>query len=513
MTESFSLKDLFVKGLTREQFIERYNDIKVSGGGSEFSIFTDGMEEIAGQMFDTLDSMGNKKTASNGVLDEYEIKELMKLAKNDNKSELTEADLEQFYDKIADNILDKYLKPELQEEQQKTAISKYGKDVDKSGYIKSMDSDISLLAKVTDNRRNYSLSVISRLQSEILRLLSESKKLENSSEYTNAVKELDNLRKSESANRSNIEKTEREIANKKDKAELIKQSISDLDPEKDADKIKSKQDELSTVKSDIQGLDKKLAEYINYGKKLKADISKTNNRLIEINRAVLVKNDRIKSQIGQLQANIQLEKENVENDILNYRQSIDYIQSTKSYTYQKTVTGRNTGTSQPVTTQPGSSRNNNAMTFSELEAQGLKYSSSKGHKLSNYVGSRAGKFIGMCSNRVANGLQGTRLGNERMPSACQMDDALRWDISSGKNDNYREIKITSKEDLDNLPAGCILVYEAGARWGNGSKEHYNNKDGHIEVTLGNGTAASDGITRNIKYTPGQMSVFVPVEKA
>ena len=86
-----------------------------------------------------------------------------------------------------------------------------------------------------------------------------------------------------------------------------------------------------------------------------------------------------------------------------------------------------------------------------------------------------------------------------MPSAHMMDSELR------KNNNFREIKVNSKEELRNLPAGCIVVYEAGAAG-------YNAKHGHIEVTLGNGTAASDGITRNMRYS-NQMSVFIPVENA
>ena len=68
-----------------------------------------------------------------------------------------------------------------------------------------------------------------------------------------------------------------------------------------------------------------------------------------------------------------------------------------------------------------------------------------------------------------------------------------------RNKNFKEIS-TSGLDLSDLPAGCVLVYNRGTAG-------YSSKYGHVEITLGNGKAASDGVTTNIKQGA---RVFVPV---
>ena len=55
-------------------------------------------------------------------------------------------------------------------------------------------------------------------------------------------------------------------------------------------------------------------------------------------------------------------------------------------------------------------------------------------------------------------------------------------------------------DLSSLPAGCVLVYDRGVAG-------YSSKYGHTEITLGDGTAGSGGITHNIRQGA---RVFVPV---
>lgn len=71
-----------------------------------------------------------------------------------------------------------------------------------------------------------------------------------------------------------------------------------------------------------------------------------------------------------------------------------------------------------------------------------------------------------------------------------------------QNKNFKEIKVSSQNQLKSLPAGCVVVYGRGAA-------RYNSAHGHIEVTLGDGTAGSDGQTRNMRFAQN-MRVFVPV---
>ena len=141
-------------------------------------------------------------------------------------------------------------------------------------------------------------------------------------------------------------------------------------------------------------------------------------------------------------------------------------------------------------------KNNNAVNFNSLQAKGLKYSSAKGQKLAKDIANHSVGFTGSCSRYVREGLQRTRLYNGHKGSAYLMGDIL------AQNKNFQEVS-PSSVNLKNLPAGCILVYNKGAAG-------YSSQDGHIEVTLGNGTACSDGLTRNIRST-NNMRIFVPTE--
>ena len=68
------------------------------------------------------------------------------------------------------------------------------------------------------------------------------------------------------------------------------------------------------------------------------------------------------------------------------------------------------------------------------------------------------------------------------------------------NKNFEEISPTDVNVKD-LPAGCVLVYDKGARG-------YSKKYGHTEITTGDGRAVSDGITRNLHRKPS--AIFVPI---
>ena len=141
-------------------------------------------------------------------------------------------------------------------------------------------------------------------------------------------------------------------------------------------------------------------------------------------------------------------------------------------------------------------KNNNAVSFNSLQAKGLKYSSAKGQKLAKDMANHSVGFTGHCSRYVREGLQRTGLYNGHTASAYQMGGTL------AKNKNFQEVSPNSV-NLKDLPAGCILVYDKGAAG-------YNSIHGHIEVTLGDGTACSDGRTRNVRRT-NNMRIFVPTE--
>lgn len=103
-------------------------------------------------------------------------------------------------------------------------------------------------------------------------------------------------------------------------------------------------------------------------------------------------------------------------------------------------------------------------------------------------------FTGNCARYVKIAIRDAGLGAYPDGHAYQMIEPLR------QNKNFKEIS-TEGVNLKQLPAGCVLVYGKGV-------SDYSNKYGHIELTLGNGKAVSDGTTDNLYKKPS--AIFMPV---
>ncbi|HIS35382.1 TPA: hypothetical protein IAC10_01950 [Candidatus Scatousia excrementigallinarum] len=121
------------------------------------------------------------------------------------------------------------------------------------------------------------------------------------------------------------------------------------------------------------------------------------------------------------------------------------------------------------------------------------YNAEKGGALAKTVANRAVGFTGYCAKSVREALDATGLGTG------ERGDGYEYARILSHNPNFKEVS-TGNLNLSDLPAGCVLVYDRGVAG-------YSNKSGHVEVTLGNGQAVSDGVTNNIK---NGARVFIPV---
>ena len=121
------------------------------------------------------------------------------------------------------------------------------------------------------------------------------------------------------------------------------------------------------------------------------------------------------------------------------------------------------------------------------------YNSEKGNKLARYMKDHVTGFNHRCAGAVSDGLEHTGLSNGMRGNGCDYYRILK------NNPNFKEISLSSV-DYKNLPAGYILTYDKG-------KSGYSSDYGHVEVSLGNKTAASDGLTLNIRKPS---HIFMPV---
>lgn len=486
MTESLSLQNLFKAGLTREQFLAKYAEMKSQATQDSPSIFGEDMENSIAEIFDTLNTSGDD------TLDESEITALMAYSEEDGTNVLSEKDLKVLYQNVAAKLQSQYAAGSP-EEMYNRAMQ--GGDPSSSTYIEDLTTQISVLHQLKASRQSNSTGIVGSLQAQIEDKILKSNALSNEfkAQYKAKSDEVKRLQKEYDRTNAELQRLAQEKHDAELEKSIIEGELEGFDSEEDGDKITSRQGEISDIDRRLGGYDDSIASLTRSQTQNRTKLNKAKAELKELTKIAQQKDASIKDDIEGLRNQIDEEEQSLQNDLDSYDSRIGMLTSAQQYA----VSQKQTASSD--TSSFDSHRNDNLMSFDELGKNGLKYSGEKGQKLAQTIRSHIKGFTGYCSRHVSNALAESGLGHERAASAHMMDSLL------ANNQNFREITINSAEDLKRLPAGCILVYEAGAA-------RYNAKHGHIEVTLGDGTAGSDGITHNLRYTQN-MHVFVPVENA
>lgn len=486
MPDNFSLNDLFKLGLNKEQFKAGFVAGKENDSFNEiYSLFGENIKDVGENIFDEID------TDKNGTIDEIDITYIKNKFKDNNQEDISENDLKT----LAIESAIKMYGTKKPAQMFKNVMS-FGGDMRESNYIPTLDAQIQTLEDLITQRKFLSENKINSYQDEIDSLVKNCAKDKkyNDSQYIKYSENIKTLRSDTASNSLELDAKKRELENAKNEKILLEKELAQLQKDPDKNKteieglqfdIKIKTDLISTLTGEVSNLTEitsslsdKIGEYSSYNEKIQKNI---------------IANDaETKNKIKELHTRIRVEQKNAERDINNYKNELDILNNARKYALEEFAKQQESFANSPV---PSDYSNTGANCPSLKD---VNYSAEKGKKLAEYMRNHAVGFTGYCSRHVSNGIAATGLGNERAPSAHMMDGLLT------KNSNFKEITVSSKEELKNLPAGCIIVYEAGAAG-------YNRKHGHIEVTLGNGTNCSDGITRNPRYAPpGQMHVFVPV---
>ncbi len=124
----------------------------------------------------------------------------------------------------------------------------------------------------------------------------------------------------------------------------------------------------------------------------------------------------------------------------------------------------------------------------------INYDANAGEKLAKTALQGSVGWTGYCARYVKKAIAKAGLGDYTSGHAYQMPKIM------ASNKNFKEIS-TSKIDVKDLPAGCVLVYNRGS-------QGYSSEYGHTEITTGDGRAVSDGITKHLFKKPD--AIFVPV---
>ena len=121
------------------------------------------------------------------------------------------------------------------------------------------------------------------------------------------------------------------------------------------------------------------------------------------------------------------------------------------------------------------------------------YNAEAGQKLADIALKNAGQFHNHCAGHVESDFAEAGLGSVSGSDAYQMFGVM------DNNPKFKKLE-TTNVDVTKLPAGCVPVYDKNVA---GYGDY-----GHIEIALGDGRAASDGITEEIKQSPN--AIYAPV---
>lgn len=493
MTQDYSLNELFKVGITREQFISEYTRLCSEKSGKDSSIFGTEMSNAIAQIFDTINTEGN-----DDKINESELSKLKALSTEDGTDVLSEADLKVLYEQIGNNIKESVKAPEAM---YKDAMAQVGSPQE-SDIVEEISNKISILNELISAREENSNDIIKNYQSQIDDIVQKAlaEKTKEDKDFKDKYKaksdEIKKLQKEAEENTKSLQEAEENKRDALTEIDVIKRENELLDPEKDNDRIEANKNDMKSLQAKLKIYEEDISNYQDNKVSLDSKIAKLSGDLGKMTNSVAEKLENINKEqsdkVKVLKAKIEAEKESSKKDIKQYKETIKSLEESKKYAISQMQQASYSGDASSFHINDG-----------KYNFGDVKYSSAKGQKLAQYMASHAHGFTGHCARAVRLGLQGTGLGTEGAQSAWMMADKLR------NNKNYKEIKVSSKEELKSLPAGCIVVYGAGARDVDTGKS-YNAKHGHIEVTLGNGTAASDGITRNQRFTQN-MTVFVPVD--
>ncbi len=148
---------------------------------------------------------------------------------------------------------------------------------------------------------------------------------------------------------------------------------------------------------------------------------------------------------------------------------------------------------------------NTEKTESSILINGIKYNKKNGEALAKRIveGLPAERKQALCAKYVKEAIRDVGLGDYINGNGEYCKYILR------SNSNFKETKVKG-EDLSNLPAGCVIVYDAHETCTDkNGKTQKIGKDGHVLITLGDKRGCSDVLEDEILKTDNAY-VFIPV---
>ncbi|MBR1753933.1 hypothetical protein IJ732_03775 [bacterium] len=200
-------------------------------------------------------------------------------------------------------------------------------------------------------------------------------------------------------------------------------------------------------------------------------------------------------------ANLRKECEQIRAELLGFATSTSSTISTSSTTVETKNTEVKTQKSVPASTSTTKSSYGRQVKVSELSSVYNQELSEKLAKQSLKESAGRTKSTGWCAKAVNDALEKAGLADK---NSTRCASAYMLERVFDNNSSFKRVNV-SRDELKNLPAGCIVVWQNGYGFGTDFAKH-----GHVVITQGNGKATSDYV-QNMKDYGTEFAVFVPVK--
>lgn len=315
MTENVSIQNLFQVGFTKEQFLDKYAELKEQANPDfSSSVFGENMSAAAiSAMFDVIDTDHNNK------LDENDLKKLKDYNKADGEDTLSESDITVLYEKTINSLTDKY-KTDNPQQMYDNAVT--NGDLSQYDYTQMISGQIAIINELIDARKLDSRNKINNYQMQIDNLILRSTKVS-----TETKVKYDNITNS-------IKQTEKLADSAKKKAEEIHEEM--LNTEAEIKHLKEKNDDkdknrITDTQTEYQNLSNEYTKYTNKYSTYSNQLSTLKKSLSELQKKAISEDADLKSRIETIEKKIATEKQESENDIANYNTRLDQLTAAQEY--------------------------------------------------------------------------------------------------------------------------------------------------------------------------------------
>ncbi len=324
MTDSASIQNLFKAGLTREQFLDKYTELKANADPeNSSSVFNKNMSsQTVSAMFDVLD-----KNHDNS-LDEGELRELSNYTTNDGQDTFTDDDINALYEKTIQYISEKYGTDNPEEMYNKAVNSG---ELSQFDYTQMISSQIGILNELIEARNLESNNKISRYQAQIDDLIMRSTQVSTDTkakynEITTKIKKTERL----------AERAQREAEDLHDRMLDTEANIEYLkrrDIDEDAmSQLESHESDYHTMSGQYASLTSDLAQYSDELSRLKNDLSTLQKKAME-------EDSELKERVDALNNDIETERTQAASDINGYNMHLQHLSSAQQHAMSQPAQG------------------------------------------------------------------------------------------------------------------------------------------------------------------------------